>query len=787
MVAQSDVGLFSRVKIFLTENQTLQTLSQLGLDTDHGQYAPLRFFINDFDQREIQAIEQAGFSFEIVIPDVKAHYLNPNRGEIAARGPEDCGQAIVPGEHYQSPENFNLGSMAGFYTYQEMLDNLDAMRTLYPNLISARAPIPGANTIEDRPIYWLRISDQPEIEENDEPEVLYTAVHHAREPNSMTQLIFYMWYLLENYATDPEVQFLVDHTALYFIPCVNPDGYIFNQTTDPQGGGLWRKNRRLNSDGSYGVDLNRNYGHEWGYDNIGSSVNPQSAVYRGSGPFSEPETKAVRDFCQAHEFEIALNYHTYGNLLIYPWGYSDTPTAEADVFQGMANAMIVDNNFVAGTGTQTVGYVTNGDADDWMYGAESIYAMTPEVGRGGDLGGFWPITEDIENNCKGTMLMNLTAANLVHNYGLLQEKNPAVLANTTGQFVYQLERIGLKAGSLNVSLTPISSNIIYAGPSQNYNLNQNEQIENSIDYTLAADIQDGEEVTFLLSIDNGIYLRSDTIRKLYDTQTPIFYDPVATANDDLWQTEISTWGTTDMDYYSPSLSYTDSPFGPYQTNAYNFLTLSEPIELGDFQRVLLNFWAKWEIEAGFDYAQVFISVNDGENIPLCGKYSVTGNEFQDEGNPVYDGKKSDWVAEEIDLSDLVQPGDFFRLSFLMAADGGVEQDGFYFDDLTVRIFQELPNSTDEENGRNTILSQNNPNPARTYTNITVNTQGLDFQQGNLVITNALGQPIYRTSIGAGTLQNLNIPTVNWPSGFYFYQLQIDDMVLPTRKMMVGRE
>src|SRR5690606_2209606 len=117
------------------------------------------------------------------------------------------------------------------------------------------------------------ISDQPDVDQ-DEPEVLYDALHHAREPASLSQLIFYMWYLLENYGTNDEVTYLVDSTEMYFVPCVNPDGYVYNWNNHPTGGGMWRKNRRVNGNGTFGVDLNRNYGHEWGYNNTGSSPDP---------------------------------------------------------------------------------------------------------------------------------------------------------------------------------------------------------------------------------------------------------------------------------------------------------------------------------------------------------------------------------------------------------------------------------------------------------------------------------------------------------------------------------
>ena len=135
------------------------------------------------------------------------------------------------------------------------------MALQYPDLISQKAPISDFETFEGRPIYWLRMSDNPNVDE-DEAEMLYDAAHHAREPASVSSLIFYMWYLLENYETNFEVQSILDNTELYFVPVVNPDGYVFNEITNPDGGGLWRKNRRAHEDGNFGVDNNRNYGVE---------------------------------------------------------------------------------------------------------------------------------------------------------------------------------------------------------------------------------------------------------------------------------------------------------------------------------------------------------------------------------------------------------------------------------------------------------------------------------------------------------------------------------------------
>ena len=184
-----------------------------------------------------------------------------------------------------------------------MLDELDDMYLQYPNLISERVDIKDPNytnsphiheTYEGRFLQLVKISDYPETDEDEEPQILYTALHHAREPGSMQQLIYFMWYLLENYDSNESIKQIIDNSELYFVPCVNPDGYIYNETSEPSGGGMWRKNRRDN----HGVDNNRNYsyidnnGNEV-WNTSGTSSSPNGNTYAGDEPFSEAENRAV--------------------------------------------------------------------------------------------------------------------------------------------------------------------------------------------------------------------------------------------------------------------------------------------------------------------------------------------------------------------------------------------------------------------------------------------------------------------------------------------------------------
>ena len=176
--------------------------------------------------------------------------------------------------------------MGGYYSPIQVLNELDSMRLFYPALISQKTAVGSQQTIEGRDVYCVRISNTPDQNTN-KPKIQYNSLTHAREPMGMQQMMFFMWYLLENYTTNEEVKYLVDNLELYFIPVMNPDGFMYNYITDPAGGGMWRKNRRNNGSGEYGVDLNRNFGYKWGYDNYGSSPDPWSETYRGPSAFSD--------------------------------------------------------------------------------------------------------------------------------------------------------------------------------------------------------------------------------------------------------------------------------------------------------------------------------------------------------------------------------------------------------------------------------------------------------------------------------------------------------------------
>ena len=227
---------YSKIKVLANESQ-LQLLASAGIDVTEGILKKGEFLICDYSQQDIEKISSLGLSYEILIEDVAKYYRDRNIG--LSTNVDDYKNA----GDYEVPENFEFGSMSGHATYAEIVANLDNMASLFPNLITVKESI--GQSIEGREQWMVKISDNPNVNET-EPEVLYTALHHAREPVGAMQMLFYMYYLLENYDNDPFIQTLVDNTEMYFVPVVNPDGYVYNQTTNPNGGGMWRKNRRNN-------------------------------------------------------------------------------------------------------------------------------------------------------------------------------------------------------------------------------------------------------------------------------------------------------------------------------------------------------------------------------------------------------------------------------------------------------------------------------------------------------------------------------------------------------------
>ncbi|MBK6951358.1 MAG: immune inhibitor A [Crocinitomicaceae bacterium] len=766
---------YSRIKLYGTDAE-LYEATQLGVTLDHGQHKRDLWFIADLSESEIEILQTNGYNFEILIADVSAYYVE-NSTSTSHMHKDDrsaCpGAGGTAGFAVTSPVNWQLGSMAGFYTYQEFLDELDSMASKYPNLISSRAPISAFNTHDGNPIYWLRISDNPNSDEAEE-EVLYTALHHSREPASLSQLIFYMWWILENYGTDPEVTYLVDETEMYFVPMINPDGYKYNELTNPGGGGMHRKNRRNVGTSNKGVDLNRNYSHQWG--TTGISFTPNNDTYCGTAAFTEPETQAIKWFCENHDFQFAFNAHTHGNLLLFPFGWSDTDFApDHDYMQAFSNHMVIFNGYSAVKSSDL--YPASGDSDDYMYADDlvikpKIYALTPECSSEGTSNDFWPPQSAIYDICAINIWMNKTLAHMPHVYGVTTDQDQNQVATTSGYFHYEIERLGLEDGDITVSMTALSG-IQSLGSANIHTLNLMDIELDSISFVLNPGIQFGDEIKYLLQTDNGLWTKTDTITKTFGAGTAVFTDDCADMTN--W-TATGQWDFTSEEFVTPSTSITDSPGSNYQNNVSSDIELNQSFSFENATYAYIQFQAMWEIENDWDFVQFMASLDGGISwTPLCGKYTNPGSSDQDFENPLYDNFQSNWVLEEIDLTNYIGETDV-RFRFYFYSDGGVTEEGFYFDDFAVY--------TDHINDAS--LSEFESSTVSVFPNPASNLVTLQFSNLNALSTveiyNELGA-LVTTIQPQQNLTQLNIQA--WSEGVYFVKtVSSANEVLMTRFVIV---
>jgi len=325
------------------------------------------------ERKYLESIKKAGFDFRL----------------------EKVPSSPIPGSGSNLNSTAQGGLNGAYHSYQELASDLRSLATSYPGL--AQLHILG-KSLENRNIYALKISDNVSLKEN-EAKVAFLGCHHAREWISVEVPLLIGRNLLENYNGDSRIKNLVDSAEIWIIPLVNPDGLEYSILNYR----LWRKNRRFNQDGSYGVDLNRNYSYQWAYDNLGSSPEPRAETYRGTAPFSEPETEAVKNLFLKNSFQAAISYHSYSQIILYPWGFMDQATDQEELLSQLAAQMAslisqVNGRFYEIGRASSSLYLTNGDFADWIYGFFQIPVFTIELPPVDRLhGGFLNSEEDINN------------------------------------------------------------------------------------------------------------------------------------------------------------------------------------------------------------------------------------------------------------------------------------------------------------------------------------------------------------------------------------------------------
>jgi murein tripeptide amidase MpaA len=307
------------------------------------------------------------------------------------------------------PADFPAG-YTGYHTYAETGAAMQAAATNHPQIAKL---YDIGQTFEGRTIWALKISDNVATDES-EPEVLTECNMHAREHLTTEQCLYLIQLLTSNYGKSTtvgqRVTNIVNTREIWIIPMLNPDGSMY----DISGGTFhgWRKNRQTNPGStSVGIDLNRNWSYKWDCCG-GSSGNPKSARYRGQYPFEAVEDQVLRDFILSRriggvqQISEVLNVHSYGEHVLYPYGYTKTNVPadmtqdDHDTFVALAQNMASLNGYKAMQGSTM--YIYDGDFIDWAYGDQHIFAFTWEMypGWGCGCGGFHPSDSVIARETK---------------------------------------------------------------------------------------------------------------------------------------------------------------------------------------------------------------------------------------------------------------------------------------------------------------------------------------------------------------------------------------------------
>nr|WP_321234048.1 immunoglobulin-like domain-containing protein [uncultured Psychroserpens sp.] len=760
----SQIPRYKRISINNPNQAVITQLDNLGIDLTCGANISNNKLTIEVDEYNIQLLENEGIQYNVIIDDLSKFYsdravqdLPKARAELSQMQSQasqrtfsidevinNVGQYTDCDEiDWAVPANFNLNpnsspnSFGGCLTYDMVLQELDDMRSLYPNLISVKQNASPTNqlTVEGRTVYFVRISDNPDVDEP-EPETLYQSLIHARESATVMNMMYYMWYILENYNSDPAIRNLVNNQELYFIPVFNPDGFVYNQTQAPNGGGLQRKNRNTSAPGSCsqyldGIDLNRNSAYYWG--NGGASTNSCSDTYLGTAPFSENETQIMRDFFLQHDFELALNHHSFKNAMLHAYAGTTIANPRPDEYSKYNHDMTYYNRYAHGPST-SISSLNSGNMNDWMLGGpagvsangtptgtgsgKNTMAWTPENGTGSEAGstgsGFWPAPSNFVPIAKRAMRMNFLAAYFSGKYAKLHDLNQTDISQVSGNLDFAIENLGQAASDFTLTVTPVSANIVsVGGPVTETGMTVLQQNNIAIAYSLNPAIQAGDEIEFKVVLTNDYatdnVLYEANVKKIY-TPTAVFEDNPDVTNLSNWTSNGGSWFTT-SDAYSGTTAITTTNSGQYSNNESKRLQMNGSLDLSNSTTAIIQYYTKWDLERSFDYVQIEGSINGTNWTPLCGKLtkpgapnanntysgkSTTNNNFQPDGEALYDGDTQDkWYMEEIviDASTnsflLNQSTVFLRFDF--RTDGSNRQDsyinvdfeGFSFDDFKV--------------------------------------------------------------------------------------------------------
>ncbi|MDY0152181.1 MAG: M14 family zinc carboxypeptidase [Candidatus Cloacimonas sp.] len=571
--------------------------------------------------------------------------------------------------------------MRAYYTLDEYHAFLQTTVANYPNLCQL---VQIGSSVQNRPMYMLKISDNVALEEN-EPELKYIGSIHGDEVVGFDMLIRLIGQLTSQYTTNTRIANIVNNTEIWICPMMNPDGYALVQ--------------RYNA---AGVDLNRNFPLPTG-------------VLHPDGEAWQPETNAMIAFSNARDFDLSINFHGGALVINYPWDYTYTLAPDDALLHEMSltysryNApMYASTEFTQGVTNGAAWYVATGTMQDWNYGLTDCIEVTAEIGTNkwpaaSTLDTYWSQNQEsmlkylefaqngvvgIVTNNSGTPLSAIitiagnsktekTDLPVGDYHRLLLPGTYQVTASATGYIgqTFSVTVPAIGAATQNFVLSPAAltsfngqvRNLQGAAiPNASITLNTNPLTTLQSDAQGLFQVASIYEGNYQISINaNGyaifnqyVQVEGEGFRQVFILQAPIFSDNFD-AGISNW-TVTGLWNTVTMD---GSAVLTDSPSGNYSNNQNRTAKLTIPISLQNVANPGVSFRCKYALETGYDFVYVEASANGTTWVQL-GSFT---------------GTMSTWQNQYFSLANYAGQNCYFR--FRLSTDSGQTADGIYIDDL----------------------------------------------------------------------------------------------------------
>ncbi len=762
---------YSQVRIFSKNETDVRKIESAGLFIDHAITKPGLYSETTLSEQEIQLLKNSGVPYEILIDDMQVYYDNlPKMTEAEQKKQMQESNPDISITHSI------YGTMGGYMTFDTVVSRLDQMRAEYPNYVSQKFSI--GTTFEGRTMWAVRITNGPNSPTG-RPEVMYHALIHAREPESMETQFYYFYWLLENATTDPIARYILNNREIYWVPVYNADGYVYNQTTNPNGGGMWRTNRHNTGSGCGYTDVNRNYGtyQYWNSSNGGSSTDPCNGgqgTYRGPSPFSEIEGQNMMNFVNSRHFNASFGAHTYGNYLIKPWAWSDPAVTPDDnkFSQFLADMKASNPVYTTGTPSQTVGYFVRGGSDDWYYNDSThaghhIFGITPETGTA-----FWPAQNQIIPLAQGMFFNNQYMSLIAGPYvnPLSKAFNQATYTpGAAGNYkIVFLNKGVMDAANVHVFFTSTNSNI-------------NIPVTQYTRASLPSFVKDSATFNFTVgaSAPNNCAITCNLVIKLdtttiYTTAAYVLVGSGTVVLSDNAESGIGNWTVSGgwalntAQSHSPTHSFA---YAPYPANADGSLTLTVPLNLSASPVCILSYWQRYDVENTFDFVSVEASSDNGTTWQPISSWT---------------GTNLTWTQQSFDITNFTNGSTQAKVRFRLTSDASVQNQGYWVDDIQFTSYcGSLVGIHNSGNGTPKVfaLGQNYPNPFNPSTNIKFQLPKQAFV--SIKVYDLLGRlvtTLVNENKDAG-FYDVNFDASKLASGLYIYKIEAGEYT-DTKKMML---